>query len=225
MDAMGELLTHRTIRLALACIVGTFAIRIAQREHWGRDTPLSRVLWTLGCVFFVGHVLCAFQFFHHWSHAHAFRVTADRTREQLGFALGEGIYFSYLFTLLWIGEVVAMWARPAWYDARPRWLFWGVSVFMGFIAFNGAVVFEDGITRPLGVAATAGLSSLGFFAWREQQRLAASPADTPPPKPEEPDEANTKPSEPESSGAESSAARDAIASNNESAAPSDANLT
>lgn len=172
MDSLGELLTHRSIRLALACIVGTFAIRIANREHWGRDTQFSKALWTLGCGFFVAHVVFAFQFYHHWSHAHAFKVTADRTREQLGVPLGEGIYVSYVFTLLWIAEVILMWSLPKWYDNRPRWLYWSVSAFMAFIAFNGAVVFEDGITRPLGIVATLGLASLGFFAWREQARLA-----------------------------------------------------
>lgn len=173
MESLGTLLTHRTIRLALACMVGTFAIRIANKEHWGRDTKFSKALWTLGCGFFVAHVLFAFNYFHHWSHAHALKVTADRTREQLGVAFGEGIFFSYFFTLLWVAEVVVMWAWPKWYDNRPRWLYWTVSAFMAFIAFNGAVVFEDGITRPLGFAATLGLVSLGYFAQREQERLKA----------------------------------------------------
>jgi hypothetical protein len=169
MDSIGELLTHRTIRLALACIVGAFAIRIANRQHWGRDTSMSRGLWTLGCAFFVAHVACAFQFYHHWSHQHAFLVTAQRTQEQIGIAFGPGIYFSYFFTLLWIVEVVVMWTWPDAFDARPSWLYWAVSGFMAFIAFNGAVVFEDGITRPLGIIATLGLASLGYHAWRERQ--------------------------------------------------------
>jgi hypothetical protein len=175
MDSLGELLTHRSIRLALACIVGTYAIRIANREHWGRDTKFSRAMWTLGCGFFIAHLLFAFHFYHHWSPAHALRVTAERTYKQLGFAFGEGIYFSYLFGLLWLAEVAAMWAWPKWYDHRPKWLFWSVAGFMAFIAFNGAVVFEDGITRPLGIAATLGLTSLGFFAWQEQVRQKVLP--------------------------------------------------
>jgi len=93
----------------------------------------------------------------------------------IGVPLGEGIFVSYVFTLLWIAEVILMWSLPKWYDNRPRWLYWSVSVFMAFIAFNGAVVFEDGITRPLGIAATLGLSSLGFFAWREQARRNLPP--------------------------------------------------
>src|SRR5207247_4306515 len=47
--------------------------------------------------------------YHRWSHAVAWRHTAERTQDLLGVAVGDGIYFSYLFLVLWIIDVVWLW--------------------------------------------------------------------------------------------------------------------
>lgn len=156
----GPELTHWTIRLALICLVGCLAGRL----RWG-DSPRwfawSRIIWTAGCLLFLAHVACAFQFHHEWSHTKAFQSTAEQTGELLGVRFGEGIYFSYLFTLLWVADVVWQWTRPASYRQRPVWLTFGLLGFLTFIAFNGAVIFEDGITRWVGVPVTLAL----LLAW------------------------------------------------------------
>src|SRR5262249_9091327 len=111
---LGELLTKWTIRLALVCYVAYVAGWLVR---WNiRQPRASLVIWTLGCVLFDVHVACAFHFFHHWSHWSAWQNTAERTEKLLGVAVGYGIYFSYLFLVLWIVDVAWLW-WPAWTEA------------------------------------------------------------------------------------------------------------
>lgn len=176
-DQMGEALTHWTIRLALVCLV----VRIAGQLRWG-DAPRwfawSRAIWTIGCTFFLLHVVCAFQFHHEWSHAKAFKSTAEQTEDLLGVRFGEGIYFSYLFTALWISDVMWQWICPTSYRQRSTWLAVGVLGYMAFIAFNGAVIFEDGVTRwvgiPVTVALAAGWLAVAFVTrWRGAEKSSS----------------------------------------------------
>jgi hypothetical protein len=172
---LGVLLTKWTIRLALVCYVAYLAGWLAR---WNTRRPrAARAVWTLGCVLFDVHVVCAFHFFHHWSHLAAWRNTAERTERLLGVAVGDGIYFSYLFLMLWILDVLWLWwpswtaglAAPGSRENRagayatgvpipgakpveaPAWRV-GVHVFLLFIAVNGAIVFEAGPTRWVGLA-------------------------------------------------------------------------
>jgi hypothetical protein len=159
---LGALLTTWTIRLALACYVGTLVCYLVdQRAAWQK---IARGFWSAGCVLFVLHVACAMHFTHHWSHASALAKTARATQELLGVAVGEGLYCSYVFLLLWISDVAWLWLAPRSYLARPRWTSWAVHLYMGFIALNGAIVFEAGPTRWAGLVACALLAVL--LAWR-----------------------------------------------------------
>src|SRR5262245_28611955 len=151
---LGELLTRWTIRLALACYVAYLAGWLTTRSaKWPR---ISRWIWTIGCVLFVGHVVCAFQFFHHWSHTAAWRATADETERLMGIAFGDGIFASYLFLVVWVLDVVWLWTcgsppvaaatdatsvpSPAGsFGQTPIWRVL-VHIFLLFIAFNGAIV-------------------------------------------------------------------------------------
>ena len=160
----GEILTRWTIRLALlgyALFLGG-SIFYGKGPGDGRGWPAAaRWIWTISCVFFIAHVTCAFAFHHHWRHAEAFAVTAQRTREMLGFAFGGGIYFSYAFTLLWAADVVWLWVAPR---IRPWWLMGSLHLYLFFIAFNGAIIFEGGVTRWCGIAACLLLA--GLSVWR-----------------------------------------------------------
>ena len=98
----------------------------------------------------------AFHFFHHWSHAHAF----ERTREVSG--VGEGIYVSYLFTLLWAADVAWWWLRADRYAVRSVWIDRSLQAFMLFIVLNGTVVFESG---PIRWAGLLGLAALSVAWW------------------------------------------------------------
>jgi len=197
---LGVLLTKWTIRLALACYVaylaGWLMAKCKHTAHGDRWPHIARAIWTLGCVLFVVHVACAFHFYHHWSHAAAWQTTAQETEQLLGVAFGDGIYFSYLFLILWVLDVAWLWLRtdrnevangtpsePATVDATavpqlplrliqtPSWRVL-VHIFLLFIAFNGAIVFEHGPTRWAGIAACL---TVGYLVMR---RVCDSPAVT-----------------------------------------------
>jgi hypothetical protein len=160
---LGALLTTWTIRLALACYVAYLAGWLVNRDP--RWPVIARWIWTLGCGLFIAHVLFAFHFFHHWSHAAAWQTTAEETRELLGVAFGNGIYFSYLFTAVWLTDVIWLWAkapRRETLQERTPWTRWLVHGYLFFIAFNGAIVFEGGPIRWAGIAACVVLTILAL---------------------------------------------------------------
>jgi len=203
---LGVLLTKWTIRLALACYVAYLAGWIMASDsglasskasaHCDRWPRIARAIWTLGCVLFVVHVGCAFHFYHHWSHAAAWRSTAEETKGLLGVPFGDGIYFSYVFLILWVLDAAWLWLRsgenkvangtpsePATVDATfvprppsrlvqtPPWRVL-VHVFLLFIAFHGAIVFEHGPSRWAGIAACL---TLGYLVVRRACGPAAVP--------------------------------------------------
>jgi hypothetical protein len=170
---LGELLTTWTIRLALALYVAWLAVLLAAPGP--RWQAVSRWLWTAACGLFVVHVICAFHFHHGWSHAAAWQDTADQTKALMGVAFGDGIYFSYLFLVLWVLDVTWMWlAPPGKQTPWPRIL---VHLYLFFIAFNGAIVFEHGPTRWFGLAACLALAALAcrraYDSWRQRENIPA----------------------------------------------------
>jgi hypothetical protein len=174
----GTLLTKWTIRLALACYVAYLGGWLATSGRPDRRWPVvARWLWTLGCGLFLVHVACAFHFTHGWSHAAAFESTAAETEAFLGTRFGEGIYFRYVFLVLWVLDVVASWVLPATAGAHPRPLVaalrGAVHTYLFFIAFNGAIVFENGPTRWAGIGACvllAALAARAAYNWRQRER-------------------------------------------------------
>lgn len=148
----GELLTRWTIRVALACYVLCCAVLLSARGR--RDwRAAARLLWTWALAAYLAHVACAFEFYHHWSHAAAYRHTAERTAALLGIRWGGGLYVNYLLMLVWLADAVWWWLRPAGYLARPRAVPRAVHSFVAFMAFNATVVFGAGAIRWAGIAA------------------------------------------------------------------------
>jgi hypothetical protein len=126
----------------------------------------ARGVWTAGCVLFLFHVAGAFQFYHHWSHTAAHAATAQRTAELTGFEWGGGLYANYAFTLLWMVDVIWWWRGLDRYETRPRWVHWAVQGFLGFMAFNGTVVFGTPTVRWLGLGACLFLATMwGSWLW------------------------------------------------------------
>ena len=87
------------------------------------------------------HVVFAFQFLHHWSHAAAVEHAARRTFEVAGFEFGAGIYVNYAFTLLWIADVILWWRRSLAGKPIAPVYYWVVQAIFGFMMFNATVVF------------------------------------------------------------------------------------
>ena len=72
--------------------------------------------------------------------------------------VGEGIYVSYLFTLLWAADVAWWWLQPGRYTNRAAWIDRSLHGFMLFIVLNGMVVFETGAIRWAGLLGLAVLA-------------------------------------------------------------------
>jgi hypothetical protein len=147
------ILTLWTVRLAAA----GYAMAI-----WTRGLQ-SRTWWTAGCVLFLAHVVSAFHYQHHWSHDAAYAETARQTLELFGIDWGGGIYFNYLFTLVWVADAAYWWARPSSRAARPVWMTMSIHGFMAFMFFNGAVVFaKSAAVRWISLLAAVALIARSF---------------------------------------------------------------
>ncbi|MFT5522247.1 MAG: hypothetical protein ACI9G1_004270 [Pirellulaceae bacterium] len=152
----GDLIIRWTIRLAMLlytlAVCGQLAsVQLPSTSNFWR---INRWLWTAGSLVFLTHVVTAFHYHHHWDHAHALAETAQETQATIGWAFGEGIYFSYLFTLLWLADTAWWWVGPQSYRSRPLWQSLTIHVYLFFIAINGTVIFEAGMTRTGGIIAS-----------------------------------------------------------------------
>jgi hypothetical protein len=164
----GELLIRWTVRLALAGYAGAVALRLLPRYDPRRQAA-ARWLWTAGCLLYLAHVVSAFHFVHGWSHEAAYRETARRTAAQFGMTWGGGLYLNYLFTAVWVEDVLYWWRGLARYAARPRWYDGLVQGFLAFMAFNGAVVFATGLVRWVGLLVSLALGVLWCLWWLRPQ--------------------------------------------------------
>jgi len=166
---LGELLTSWTIRIALACYAAAWAVRIsgpASQRRW----RWWRWLSTLGCAAFAGHVIAAFEFYHHWSHSHAVADTARQTREMIGLEFGEGIFFSYAFGVAWLLDVAWSWLAPDSYRRQRLAATVALHGYLIFIALNGAAVFKSGPIRWITLAVAVALAA--WAIWRRNSHRA-----------------------------------------------------
>jgi hypothetical protein len=161
----GDLLTRWTVRLALALYVLALTLRVRATRRCSSQS-LARLMWTAACVALLLHLVCAFQFYHRWSHAAAHEATARQTAEVVGLAWGGGLSGNYAFAALWVMDACWWWFRPDGYQARSRAIEWAVQGFLAFIAFNATVVFGKGMIRWMGLAACLFLAVvLGYAAY------------------------------------------------------------
>jgi hypothetical protein len=157
----GELLTRWTVRVAVILYV----VSLASRRHL---PTISRFSWTAGCLAYLLHVLAAFHYYHQWSHDAAYESTQRQTAEIAGLDWGGGLYVNYAFTLVWLLDVIWWWLAPERYLKRPRWIDWGVQLFLGFVVFNATVVFASGFSRWFGIGACGVLAV--EWAWPRKER-------------------------------------------------------
>lgn len=161
----GEAFTIWSVRAATLFYIAALGVLLTARMPQRR--AFARLAWTMGCLFYLVHVYAAFEFFHRWSHAAAYSETARQTEELFGFDWGGGLYFNYVFTVVWVADAAWWWMHPARYENRPRWIAATVHTFLAFMFFNGAVVFATGFSRWIGAAATPLLLLLW---WRYEKR-------------------------------------------------------
>ena len=147
---VGEFLTSVTIWISALAYVSGAAIFVLSRGRSSWDAA-GRVIWTVACSALLAHVFCAFQFYHHWSHAAAYLATAEQTSKMVNLNWGGGLYFNYAFLIGWIADIAWWWLRGLEsYRQRPWLLLVLWHSFILFMFFNATVIFESGPQRWAG---------------------------------------------------------------------------
>jgi hypothetical protein len=167
----GEFLTRATIWITIvAYAVGSVVFALA-RGRVGWDS-VTRTLWTISVVSLIGHFICAYQFYHHWSHESAYLDTARQTNEVIGLNWGGGLFINYALLSIWIVDVGWWWLRGLnSYRTRPWPLVAAWHSFLIFILFNAMVVFKDGVVRWVGLVICLVL----FLSWVRIARQGLTP--------------------------------------------------
>ncbi len=159
---MGELLINWSARVVVLFYVLRLAADVLIADPARRDR-CARWAWTVGCAIYLLHVVFAFQFLHHWSHAAAVEHAARRTLEVVGLEFGAGVYVNYVFTLLWTGDVALWWRRSRTGQPVSTTYYWTVQAIFAFMMFNATVVFGPAFWKwvaGLALAAIVGLRLL-----------------------------------------------------------------
>jgi hypothetical protein len=164
----GEWLTRATIWIALLLYTAG-AILLLLRAPSDRIAPRARAAWTAGCLFFIAHVLCAFAYFHHWSHAAALAETARQTQEMTGYRDGSGLYLNYLFGAVWIVLTIGWWINPRRFLEGPRWIHWLWNGFAVFMMINGTIVFGRNRAHWFGLVLCVSLGVACWIRWRANE--------------------------------------------------------
>lgn len=150
-----ELIIRWTVRLSVACYLAFVFVSIGPKKSGpkksdGQRAKTARLLWTAGLLFFLAHLATSFGFFHDWSHVSAVEHTAEQTEAVVGIHWGGGVYFNYLFALIWTFDVVAWWyVGIGWWNRFPGYQI-AMHSFFGFIVFNATVVFGPIFWRYVG---------------------------------------------------------------------------
>jgi hypothetical protein len=143
----GEVLTRVAIWISmLGYTAGSVIFAAARRDRW------TRLAWTIGCAALLAHFICAFNYYHAWSHASAYSETARQTAAVYRLNWGGGLFINYAVAALWTSDVVWWWFAGVSAYRRRSWLLtmlW--HGFLIFIFFNATVVFKDGLTRWIGL--------------------------------------------------------------------------
>ena len=140
MDA-GDWAVRGTAWLALAgYFTGAFLLLRGNRR-------IAKWVWGSGCDFNTLHILVAFHFTHGWSHAAAVEHVARQSEAVIGTSFGAGIWFNYVFTILWIVDASWLWLKPESYTRRKKWVAWAIHGFLFFMVMNAAVVFAPDMVR------------------------------------------------------------------------------
>lgn len=166
-ESWGEHASLWAIRLAVVAMFVTFALQLM---GWKETSPAVRNIWFFGAISALAHSFGALLAFHGGSHQVALQATAKQTQELMGFSFGAGLYFNYVFVLVWLIDAIARMVIPQAYSG------WGFAYrvfvygFLGFIAFNGTVVFKSGWIQAFSLMGIAGLLILAVMRWRSARR-------------------------------------------------------
>ncbi len=147
------------IRIALGLMVLVFAFEIRGGKSTDRTTAS---LWLVGALLSLCHSLGSLATFHHGSQLMAIEATAQQTQELIGIRFGAGLFVNYAFDLVWIVDATVRMISPAIYNKMPKAYRYCTNGFLIFIAINGAIVFQSGWIRAIGLACVAMLLMLSL---------------------------------------------------------------
>ncbi|MFG0294898.1 MAG: hypothetical protein ACF8PG_03245 [Maioricimonas sp. JB045] len=172
---MGNLLVAWSARLAIAA----WAVRWLHDLHRPGQSPprwLSLV-WTMGGVTNLLHVLVAFHYAHAWDAAAAWEHVARQTAAVTGWHWGGGLYVNYVFSLLWLADVGVCWRacvlrRPL----PPTYLVILHGLFV-FMIFNATVVFGPPVWKWVFPV----FAVLSLAVWLIRRRTSRTPGPEPEP--------------------------------------------
>jgi hypothetical protein len=150
----GEFLTRATIWVTIiAYTIGSVFFALSDRKR--RLESTARIAWTIACASLFAHFICAFQYYHSWSHTHAYVETARQTEEVFRLNWGGGLFINYALLSVWIVDVALWWKNGLdSYRQRTRALVVAWHSFLIFIIFNATVIFKDGAVRWIGLLIT-----------------------------------------------------------------------
>lgn len=155
-----EWLVRVSIWGSVLCWAAAVALLLA-----GKNPMRARWFWTAGLAAFAIHVAGAFQGFYQWNHGVALVETARQTAEMTGWNSGAGLWFNYLFGLVWLADALFWWGGgDQRYFSRPRWISLLLHGFFVFMIFNGAVIFVENPGRWIGISIFVGLAALWLHA-------------------------------------------------------------
>jgi CDP-diglyceride synthetase len=135
----------------LLCYAASVFLR-AQKHP--RAKMIAQLFWAAGCLVFLAHVAAAFHFYHQWSHALAADDTGRQTFERIGIHFNGGIWFNYLFALIWVADC-AGYRRGQFLSERNKTWHLVLHTFFLFMIFNATVVFGHGWAQPAGAVLCA----------------------------------------------------------------------
>ncbi|HYE78942.1 MAG TPA: hypothetical protein VEI97_13235 [bacterium] len=169
----GALLTHASAAVAFLAYLLAVALQLRPASE-SAHTVQNRLAWTLAFLLLIVHVLCAFHFIHHWSHADAFAATARQTAALTGVNSGSGLWVNYALIAVWLLDLIWRWASPTSHQSRPRLVTISLHAFLAFIWFNATVIFGHGLIRWLSLIAWI-LLLLLYLLHRRQFRAQLKP--------------------------------------------------
>ena len=150
----GEALTRITIWitfLGYTCGSVIFALSRGRRSF----DAVTRIVWTVAVIGLIAHFICAFQYYHSWSHTHAYIETARQTDEVFRVNWGGGLFINYALLALWTIDVGWWWLSGLdTYRQRSRASLLAWHSFLIFIIFNATVIFKTGAVRWIGLVIT-----------------------------------------------------------------------
>lgn len=170
----GEFLTRSTIWIAILAYTAGSIVYVVARGRVDYDR-WTRLAWTVGCAALVTHIICAFNFYHAWSHELAYADTARQTAAVIKINWGGGLFINYALVLLWITDITWWWVAGLNSYRRRPWLL--TMIWQGlliFIIFNATVVFKDGFTRWVGLLVSLILVLSWLFINRQRSHESIS---------------------------------------------------